>query len=130
MFRKLLPAVAVVATVGLVGCSPEEKLYDVSGTITYQGQPVPKGIIHFDPDGSGPQGFANIENGKFNTATAGQGKGIRGGGKYTLRVNGFDGKVGPEAPMGAAVFPEHTFSKDLPAQNQTLDYEVPGPKKK
>lgn len=128
MVRKLLPAAVLLAAVGLAGCAPEEKLYDVSGTITFKGQPVPKGIIHFDPEGDGPQGFANIENGKFNTATPGQGKGIRGG-KYTLRINGFDGKVGPESPMGAAVFPEHTVRKELPAQNQTLDYEVPSAKK-
>ncbi len=128
MFRKLLPAAVLIAAAGLVGCSPEDKLYDVSGTVTFQGKPVPKGLIHFDPEGSGPQGYANIEDGKFNTATAGQGKGIRGG-KYTIRVNGFDGKVGDESPMGAAVFPEHTFRKELPAQNQTLDYEVPAAKK-
>ena len=127
--RRVLTAAGVLFALAMAGCSPEEKLYDVSGTITHQGKPVPKGVIHFDPDGGGPQGFANIENGKFNTATPGQGKGIRGGGKYTLRINGFDGKVGDESPMGAAVFPEHMFSKDLPAQNQTLDYDVPAKKK-
>ncbi len=127
--RRVLTAAGVLFALAMAGCSPEEKLYDVSGTITHQGKPVPKGVIHFDPDGGGPQGFANIENGKFNTATPGQGKGIRGGGKYTLRINGFDGKVGDESPMGAAVFPEHMFSKDLSAQNQTLDYDVPAKKK-
>lgn len=127
--RRTLMAAGVLLALAAAGCSPEEKLYHVSGTITHQGKPVPKGVIHFDPDGDGPQGFANIEDGKFDTATPGQGKGIRGGGRYTLRINGFDGKVGPESPMGAAVFPEHTFSKELPAQNQTLDYEVPGKKK-
>jgi hypothetical protein len=126
MNRLLLPAAVLLAAVA--GCSPEEKLYDVSGTVTHQGKPVPQGLIYFDPEGSGPQGFANIEDGKFNTATAGKGRGIRGG-KYTVRINGFDGKVGPESPMGAAVFPEHTFRKDLPAQNQTLDYDVPSAKK-
>jgi len=128
MFRKLVPAVVLLAAVGVAGCSPEEKLYDVSGTVTHQGKPVAKGLIFFDPDGGGPQGFASIEDGKFDTATPGQGKGIRGG-KYTVRINGFDGKVAPEAPFGAAVFPEHTFSKELPAQNQTFDYEVPVKKK-
>jgi hypothetical protein len=128
MFRRLVPAAAVcIALAGVVGCS-EEKVYDVSGTVTFNGQPVAKGLIFFDPLDGGPQGFANIENGRYDTATAGQGKGIRGG-KYSIRINGFDGKVGPEAPFGAAVFPEHTFSKELPAQTQTFDYEVPGGKK-
>lgn len=128
MLRKLAPAAVLLAAVGVAGCSPEEKLYDVSGTVTYQGKPVPKGLIYFDPNGGGPQGFANIEDGKYDTAAPGKGKGIRGG-KYTVRINGFDGKVGPEAPFGAAVFPEHTFNKELPAQNQTFDYEVPAKKK-
>lgn len=128
MFRKLVPAAVLLAAVGVADCSPEEKLYDVSGTVTHQGKPVPKGLIYFDPDDGGPQGFANIEDGKYDTAAPGKGKGIRGG-KYTVRINGFDGKVGPEAPFGAAIFLEQTFTKELPAQNQTFDYDVPGKKK-
>lgn len=128
MRSQLLRAAALFAAAGLlVGCGSDDKLYNVTGTVTYQNKPVAKGLIFFDPDGGGPQGFANIENGKFDTAAPGQGRGIRGG-KYTVRVNGFDGKVGPEAPFGAAVFPEHTFKKELPAQDQTLDYDVPGGK--
>ena len=124
MRRTLFAAVAVVAA-ALAGCSSDEKLHDVSGTVTHGGKLIPKGLIFFDPDGGGPQGFANIENGKFDTAVAGQGRGICGG-KYTVRIGGFDGKAAPEAPFGQALFPEHTFSRDLPAQTQTLDYDVPG----
>jgi hypothetical protein len=108
-----------------VGCADAEKVFDVSGTVTHDGKPIAKGLIFFDPDagkgGKGSQGFANIENGKFDTAA--QGKGVRGG-PYTIRINGFDGKVGPEAPFGAALFPEHQFNKELPAEKQTLDYDV------
>jgi hypothetical protein len=118
-------AAALAATVLVVGCADGEKEFDVSGTVTCDGKPVAKGLIFFDPDaakgGKGPQGFANIENGKFDTAA--QGKGVRGG-PYTIRINGFDGKVGPEAPFGAALFPEHQFAKELPAARQTLDYDV------
>lgn len=125
MLRKLSLAVAVfVAAAVVVGCSSDEKLYDVSGTVTHQGKGIPKGLIFFDPDGGGPQGFANIENGKYDTATPGQGKGIRGG-KYNIRVNGFDGRQGMEAPFGEAIFPEHTFTKELPAEKQVFDYDVP-----
>lgn len=120
----LVAAFAAATLAVLTGCSADEKTYEVSGTIQYQGKPVPKGLIFFDPEGGGPQGFANIENGKYDTATPGQGKGIRGG-KYSIRINGFDGKVGAEAPFGQAIFPEHTFQKELPAQTQTFDYDVP-----
>ncbi|MCS6865496.1 MAG: hypothetical protein RMJ56_03660 [Gemmataceae bacterium] len=121
---RLLPLAAFILGVACVGCGGEEKLYDISGTITYQGQPVAKGLIFFDPVDGGPQGFANIENGRYDTALAQQGRGIRGG-KYNVRINGFDGQVGPDAPFGNALFPEHIFPVELPPQNQTFNYEVP-----
>jgi hypothetical protein len=111
----------------LAGCSAGEQLYDVSGTITFEGKPIPKGLIFFDPDPSagtpGSQGFANIENGRFDTASPGKGKGIRGG-RYVIRISGFDGKEGPEAPFGQFLFPEHELKRELPPEKQTFDYDV------
>src|SRR5262245_53264522 len=124
-FRVAAPVFA--GAVLLAGCSAGERLYDVSGTITFEGQPIPKGLIFFDPDPSkgtpGTQGFANIEDGRYDTASPGKGKGIRGG-VYVIRISGFDGKVGPEAPFGQFLFAEHEFKKELPPQKQTLDYDV------
>jgi hypothetical protein len=119
------PALLVVL---VAGCGDDEKLYDVSGTITFEGNPIPKGLIYFDPDPSagtpGTQGFANIENGKFDTAASGKGKGIRGGGVYIIRISGFDGKEAAEAPFGQFLFPQLELRKELPAQKQTFDYDV------
>src|SRR5437899_2888161 len=102
----------------LAGCSAEDKLYDVSGTLTSAGKPIPKGLIFFDPDASkgmgGPQGFANIKDGKFDTAD--HVKGIRGG-AYVIRVSGFDGKEANEAPFGQPLFPEYQEKRDLPRAN-------------
>jgi hypothetical protein len=129
MNRYFRSAAAVLTCFGfmLLGCGENEKLYDVSGTITFEGEPIPKGLIFFDPDSTkgtaGTQGFANIENGKFDTAAAGKGKGIRGG-TYNIRISGFDGKEAPEAPFGKFLFPEEQLTKDLPKQNQTFDYDV------
>jgi hypothetical protein len=130
MTRSLSLAAALIAAAALAGCGDAEKLYDVSGTITFDGKPLPKGLIFFDPEKGTPgtQGFANVENGKYDTAVAGKGKGIRGG-AYSVRINGFDGVAAPESPFGRALFPEHEFKKDLPAQNQTFDYEVKKPPK-
>lgn len=121
----ILAALGLTGAGLLVGCGSGEQLYDVSGTITYEGKPIPKGLIFFDPEKGTPgtQGFANIENGLFDTSVSGKGKGIRGG-AYSVRISGFDGVVGPEAPFGKALFPEHEFKKELPAQKQTLDYDV------
>jgi hypothetical protein len=122
MIRRFCPAAALAAAALLAGCGEAEKIYDVSGTITHEGKPIPKGLIFFDPE-KGPQGFANVENGKFDTSQAGQGKGIRGG-KYTIRISGFDGVPAPEAPFGKPLFPEHQLTKELPAEKQTFDYDV------
>ena len=125
MIRAVFLAAFVCSVVFVAGCVRKEPIYDVSGTISYDGKPIPKGLIFFDPekDTPGTQGFANIENGKFDTSVAGKGKGIRGG-LYTIRIGGFDGKEGPEAPFGQSLFPEHQFTKELPAEKQTLDYDV------
>lgn len=114
--------VLVLGLSALGGCTREEKLYQVSGVVTYDGKPIAKGLIHFDPKADGPQGFANIFSGKYDTAQ--QGKGVRGG-AYDIRVNGFDGKEANEAPFGQALFPEYTGTKDLPKENSTYDLDVP-----
>jgi hypothetical protein len=108
------------------GCSEGEKLYNVSGTVTYDGKPIAKGLIFFDPVATkgtgGGQGFANIIDGRYNTAEMGQG--VRGG-SYDVRVNGFDGKEANDAPFGQALFPEYTGTADLPMADSTYDLEVP-----
>jgi hypothetical protein len=125
MVRSLCLAASFVGAVVLVGCGGGEQLHDVSGTITYEGKPIPKGLIFFDPEKGTPgtQGFANIENGKYDTSIAGKGKGIRGG-AYSVRIGGFDGVVAPEAPFGKTLFPEHELKKEFAAQKQTFDYDV------
>jgi hypothetical protein len=116
-----------LATLVLAGCQPGDKLYDVSGTITHNGKSIPKGLIFFDPDSTkgttGTTGFANIKDGKFDTAD--HGKGIRGG-SYVIRVSGFDGKEANEAPFGQSLFPEYQEKRDLPKENSKLDITVPG----
>lgn len=125
MIRSLSLTAVLVAAVALAGCGDSEKLYDVSGTITFEGKPIPKGLIFFDPEKGTPgtQGFANIEQGKYDTSNPGAGKGIRGG-KYSVRISGFDGVPAAEAPFGKFLFPEHELKKELPSQKQTFDYDV------
>jgi hypothetical protein len=124
--RGAVAAGLVLGLAALAGCSSEEKLYRVSGTVTHNGKPVPKGLIFFDPDGAkgttGGQGFANIVDGKYDTAA--EGRGVRGG-AYVVRVNGFDGKEANEAPFGQPLFPEYTDSKELPKADSTYDVDVP-----
>lgn len=116
--------VAVLVCAWLCGCGPkEEKLYRVSGSVTFNGKPIPKGNIYFDPRGDGPQGFATIVDGKYDTAE--QGKGVRGGSTYDVRVGGFTGIVANEAPFGQPLFPEFNGVKEFPTADTTFDLEIP-----
>jgi hypothetical protein len=121
-FRSSAALAFVLGLVAWAGCTSEEKLYRVSGVVTHEGKPIAKGVIHFDPKAGGSPGFANIVEGKYDTAR--QGKGVRGG-SYDIRVNGFDGKEANEAPFGQALFPEFTGTQDLPKQDSIYDLDVP-----
>ncbi len=113
----------------LVGCGGE-RLYDVSGTVTWKGKPVPKGLVFFDPDAAkgatGGQGFANIQDGKFTTTV--DGRGVRGG-PHRIRILGYDGKPSEELPFGQPLFDEHEESRDLPKADTQLAFDLPGKRK-
>ncbi|TWT31663.1 hypothetical protein [Blastopirellula retiformator] len=79
-FRHACRVAAACLAVSLLaaGCSSkEETLQTISGRVTYQGNPVPIGVIQFSPDAAagnqGMVGFAEIKEGKFNTAESGRG---------------------------------------------------------
>ena len=117
----------LLLAITLPGCGkPGPKRYHLAGNITWGGQPVPAGIVYFDPDlaagHDGPQGFAPIKNGNFDTRLEGLGQ---GGGKYVLRLYAYDGMTGPELPMGKPLFPLYTTAVDLPTEDGTRDFDVP-----
>jgi hypothetical protein len=120
------PIVLVVLLALSAGCGSRDKLHDVHGTATYSGKPIPAGIIYFDPDpmkgGTGTQGFASIQGGKYTTAVNGQG--IRGG-PYIIRITGYDGKTANEAPLGQPLFDEYEVKKDLPAASSEVNFDIP-----
>lgn len=102
----------------------------VTGTVTFQKQPIANGRIYFTPDISkgntaGGQGFAEIKDGKYDTRT----KGARAvpPGKVLVRIEGYDGvAVDEETPRGKSLFYPHTIPDDLPAGSVlTKDYDVP-----
>ena len=96
-----LRVAALVICCLTTGCNRRPVLYHVSGTVTYDGQPLPAGQVFFDADltkgHDGPQGFAYIKDGQFDTAQGG--RGVLGG-PYVIRIQGFDGKPGRELPLG------------------------------
>ena len=124
--RAFVPGALMAAVV--VGCGGEPPDYDVSGTVTFAGKPVPKAVISFDPDvgkgAQGPPGYADAVDGAFDTRKVG--KGVRGG-PYRIRVSGFDGKPAYENPYGKPLFPEYVMTKDFPKEASTLTIDVPKP---
>lgn len=114
-----------------VGCGDAgPTTYEVSGSVTYKGKPVPKGSITLTPDSSegnkGPGTVAAIEDGKFSTPP---GKGVVGG-PYVLRIQGYDGVPiqGGEGGMdetGTELFKPYELKKGLPKEDSELDIEIP-----
>jgi hypothetical protein len=111
----------------LAGCGESgPRRYHLAGKITWAGEPIPAGLIYFDPDIAagvdGPQGFAVIKDGQYDTRNDGLGQ---GGGKYVCRIFAADGVEGPESPLGQPLFPEYTWSVELPAAEGTKDFDIP-----
>jgi len=114
-------ALGLVLALGwlLVGCGEEgNKLFRVCGSVTFDGRPVPAGKVYFIPDesqgNSGPQGRADIKDGRYDTETGGKGT---NGGPMIVRIEGFDGPT--------LLFTGYETTVDLPRRTATQDFDVP-----
>jgi hypothetical protein len=114
----------VLVAVLLPGCSKSGP-YEVSGTVTWQGKPVPIGLVVIEPDSekgnSGTQTQGLIEKGHFRTLP---GHGAIAG-PVLITVSANDGVPTPFAPNGKLLFRNYQFRRELPAAASTLDIEVP-----
>lgn len=129
-------AVAVAAGVLCVqggcggGSADGPSRYELSGSVTYDGKPVPFGQIIFAPDSaagnSGPQGFAEIRDGNYETA---DGKGTVGG-PHVVQITGFgsDPSTGTEENPVPSLFSDYQTKADLPKEDSTMDFQVPATK--
>ena len=68
---KLQSTSVLVLLLALAGCGPTS--YSASGTVTFDGEPIPEGHIAFVPEGSGTGGGGPITNGSYS-ATVPAGK--------------------------------------------------------
>jgi hypothetical protein len=124
--RTLTASFGLVMLLTILGCADaEQKRCRVSGTVSYDGKPIPYGEVLITPDGakqnSGAQGIAPLRDGKYDTSASG-GKGY-GGGPAVIRVTGFDRE-------GGKLLCEQEFEVDLPAGDATHNIEVPKAKPK
>jgi hypothetical protein len=124
--------IAPIICATVAGCNGDS-LYDVKGTVNLDGNPVPAGVIWFEPDVSkgntnGPQGYAQIKDGKFDTRQ--NGRGVRAG-LYTIRVEAFDGKPANELPLGKPIIsPPFETSREFKAEAADVTIDIPAPGKK
>lgn len=119
----------VLSAVVQSGCGGDSgpKRYGVSGTVTFDGQPVPVGTITFDPDVSkgnrGPQGRARIVDGKYDTG-AKDGKGMVGG-PHVVTISGAHRESAGEDDPVPSLFKEKMLNVDLPTEPSTQDFDIP-----
>ncbi len=132
--NKKLPKVALcfafVITFIAAGCGENvdkgPTRYKVSGTVTFEGKSVPFGTIMFTPDSAkgnkGPQGFAEIVDGKFDTTN---GQGIVGG-AHQIKITGVSEKADPTAenPPDKSLFKPFKTTFDFPKEDSTKDFVV------
>lgn len=114
------------------GSGDDVTLTDLSGEATFDGKPIAYGQIRFTPDQSkkhsGPQGYATIENGKYDTAT--NGKGVLPG-PHVVTITAFEQKpaeiedeTSPEAMNAPGpIFSDYKIERDI--QSPTEDFSVP-----
>ncbi|MBA2117977.1 hypothetical protein [Bremerella alba] len=127
----LVTIVLLGATFGCGGKS-DSGTYPISGTVTYQGKPVPVGSLTLVPDSSqGNRGAAvsmEIVDGKFDSANASRG---HVGGPHLATIVGLDGNGDDDLfPMGYMLFQDYQVSLDLPQEESTQDIVVPTDRKK
>lgn len=129
-----------------LGCGGGDDTFRVTGKVTFDGKPVPKGKIYFMPDSSkgntGPSGFADIIDGQYDTRATG-GRGIVGGATI-VAIEGFDPQGSPTKDLKKyskgpdklteedfvevsvqTLFPRYEVKEEFPAENTTKDFEVP-----
>lgn len=127
----MIPAVGrvtiamVLIASSLAGCGRSNGRYTVSGTITFDGKPVPEGGVAIEPDSAagnrGPRAEAEIRNGRFQTAPS---KGAIAG-PVIIEAWGADGVETKESPIGMVLFNNYRLKMTLPEKSSTLDIAVP-----
>lgn len=129
-------SVAVMSSGCGNGVTDGPPIYPISGTVTYQQQPVPCGTVTLEPDaargGTGPSLTFEIHNGNYASE---HGKGTRGG-AYLVQISGTDGQPvtlpdGMVIPEGKPLFPLYQTGIELPARKAVQNFDVlPNPVKK
>lgn len=127
---------AILLAGGLIGCGSSDgpETHHVSGEVSFDGKPIPHGLIRFTPDtskgNSGPPGYAIIKDGKYDTsAEGGQG---HVSGPMIVQIEGSETPAGePQTDETGAeldikmLFTGYQTKAELPKEDSTKSFEVP-----
>jgi len=123
--RSFMLSLASIPAICLTGCGAPS-LSHVTGTVTYDGNPLPAGTISFNPAPSNTeaaQGMAFIKDGSFTTRSDG-GRAVMKG-AYIVRIKGLDGKfISTDKPNGKVIFDDFTQEVEIPASDVDLNFTV------
>jgi hypothetical protein len=126
MFAARLPAIALCLTLAL-GCSSKPPVSNISGKVTFKGEPVPAGFITLTPDvgqgNLGPNQNLQIKDGVYDSAKLTP-PGIKPG-AYLIQIEGFNGKVEPFYGQGKQIFNPIKDSLTVPEGTSTKDFVIP-----
>lgn len=106
-----------------VGCGQSDR-HPVSGTVRIGTQPIRGGYVIFEPVGqgvAGPQGYAPIRDGKFDTRDSGE---AAAAGPSIVRIQGW-GQPSERFPNGVPVCTAYETRVELQAKANTLELTVP-----
>ena len=126
IYRFLRATALAMLLAGLAGCGQQRSsgLYDISGSVTFAGQPVPGGRIVFEPDeargATGMVSIADIANGSYRTRSR---RGF-GGGPCRVTIYGTDGTT-PTEEKDTSLFRPWQTTIDLPREACRRDFDVP-----
>ena len=120
--------VLVVCLAFMLGCAAKPQPAQLSGKVTFKGQPVPAGFISFAPDvgkgGLGEMRVLQIKDGVYDSSKEHE-PGIKPG-PYFLRISGFDGKRIPMYGQGKQIFNEvQELYHTVPQGTSVKDFEIP-----
>ncbi len=124
----LFPAALLLAGMSGCGTSATPSVYEVSGSVTFAGKPIPAGRVVFEPDtergARGMVSIADINNGHYVTRPR---RGF-GGGPCRVTIYGSDGSLPADNPADhdSALFPPWQTTIDLPRVSCQHDFAVPG----
>jgi hypothetical protein len=105
----------------LAGCGRSGGLSEISGTVSYDGQPVKKGTITFLPaDGNGPTAAAKIADGRYSAKVV--------AGKKLVKIEGFkvvgQRRYSPSNPNSKMVDLQEQFLPDRYNKKSELTREI------